>query len=238
MLAASPQGQAVRPPTALYARTPTQRKKRTFKKLDMCKCCPMPGIPEGDEEEEEMICEIEEESRGIFGVNQKEKVEVTVDSGASQSVWPRKMKGVKRYYEKPPKLVAANGTNIPVHGRAVLGFQRGDIKGEMKFWDADVQKPLGAVSAMVDEGNTVIFSRNKSMIRNDRTGEEIEIKRKGGTFVIELNREDKPALKNLKEKKKDKMEIGGMEEEQDKELERMVRERYGDGEVVFRRRAH
>ena len=118
------------------------------------------------------------------------------------------------------------------------GFQRGDIKGEMKFWDADVQKPLGAVSAMVDEGNTVIFSRNKSMIRNDRTGEEIEIKRKGGTFVIELNREDKPALKNPKENKKDKMEIGGMEEEQDKELQRMVRERYGDGEVVFRRRAH
>ena len=183
-----------------------------------------------------MICELKEESRGIFGVNQKEKVEVTVDSGASQSVWPRKMKGVKRYYEKPPKLVAANGTSIPVHGRAVLGFQRGNIKGEMKFWDADVQKPLGAVSAMVDEGNTVVFSRNKSFIKNDRTGEEIEIKRKGGTFVIELNREDKPALK--KEQRKEKMEIGGMEEDQDKELERMVRERYGDGEVVFRRRAH
>ena len=28
-----------------------------------------------------------------------------------------------------------------------------------------------------------------------------------------------------------------MEEDKDKELERMVRERYGDGEVVFRRRA-
>ena len=87
---------------------------------------------------------------------------VTVDSGASQRVWPRKMKGVKRYYEKPPKLVAANGTNIPVHGRAVLGFQRGNVRGEMKFWDAEVQKPLGAVSAMVDEGNTVVFSRGKS----------------------------------------------------------------------------
>ena len=79
-------------------------------------------------------------------------------------------------------------------------------------------------------------AETKSMIRNDRTGEEIEIKRKGGTFVIELNREDKPALK--KEQRKEKMEIGGMEEDQDKELERMVRERYGDGEVVFRRRAH
>ena len=91
---------------------------------------------------------------------------------------------------------------------------------------------------MIDEGNTVVFSSKKRYIKNDLSGEEIEIKRMGGTFVIELNREDKPALKNPKEKKKDKMEIGGMEEEQDKELERMVRERYGDGEVVFRRRAH
>ena len=108
----------------------------------------------------------------------------------------------------------------------------------MKFWDADVQKPLGAVSAMVDEGNTVVFSRNKSFIKNDRSGEEIEIKRKGGTFVIELNREEKSAPKENKEKGRNKMEIGGMEEEPDNELERMVRERYGDGEVVFRRRAH
>ena len=107
----------------------------------------------------------------------------------------------------------------------------------MKFWDADVQNPLGAVSAMVGEGNTVIFSKSKSMIKNDRTGEEIEIKRKGGIFVIELNREEKPGPKN-KEKHKERMEIGGLEEDQDKELERMVRERYGDGEVVFRRRAH
>ena len=47
----------------------------------------MPRIPEEDEEDE-MICAIKEESRGIFGVNQKEKVDVTVDSGASRSVWP------------------------------------------------------------------------------------------------------------------------------------------------------
>ena len=55
--------------------------------------------------------------------------------------------------------------------------------------------------------------------------------------MIELNREDKPGPKKEKEGRRGKMEIGGMEEEKDKELERLVRERYGDGEVVFRRRA-
>ena len=88
-----------------------------------------------------MVGEVKEGERGIFGVTNPEKVEVTVDSGASQSVWPRKMKGVKRFYEKPPKLIAANGTAIPAYGRAVLGFQRGGAEGEMKFWEADVKKP-------------------------------------------------------------------------------------------------
>ena len=87
---------------------------------------------------------------------------------------------------------------------------------------------------MVDEGNTVIFSRNKSVIRNDRTGEEIEIKRKGGTFVIELSKETKAQPK--KKEEKERMEIGSAEEN-DKQLEKWVRERYGDGEVVFRRQA-
>ena len=57
------------------------------------------------------------------------------------------------------------------------------MKGEMKFWDADVKKPLGAVSAMIDEGNTVVFNKKRSYIRNDPSGEEIEIKIKVGTFV-------------------------------------------------------
>ena len=55
--------------------------------------------------------------------------------------------------------------------------------------------------------------------------------------MIELNREDKPGPKKEKEGRRGKMEIGGMEEEKDKELERLVREGYGDGEVVFRRQA-
>ena len=103
-----------------------------------------------EDNEAEMVGEVEKEERRIFGVTNPDKVEVTVDSGASQSVWPRRTKGVRRYYEKPPKLIAANGTAIPAYVRAVLGFQRGGVKGEMKFWDTDFKKLLGAFSAIDD----------------------------------------------------------------------------------------
>ena len=52
--------------------------------------------------------------------------------------------------------MAANGTEIAVYGEAVLEFEgEGGGEGSMLFLDADVKKPLGAVSAMEDEGNTV-----------------------------------------------------------------------------------
>ena len=51
----------------------------------------------------------------------------------------------------------------------------------MKCWDADVKKPLGAVSAMIDEGNTVVFSSEKSYIKNYLSVVEIVIIRIGGT---------------------------------------------------------
>ena len=43
----------------------------------------------------------------------------------------------------------------------------------------------------------VVFNNKRSYIRNDLSGEEIEIKRKGGPFVIELNRETKTQPKKL-----------------------------------------
>ena len=41
----------------------------------------------------------------------------------------------------------------------------------MRFLDADMRRPLGAVSAIVDEGNIVVFSKSGSFIQNDATGE-------------------------------------------------------------------
>ena len=47
----------------------------------------------------------------------------------------------------------------------------------MRFLDRDVRKHLAAVSAMNDEGNTVVFSRKwGTYIESDVTGEQIRWK--------------------------------------------------------------
>ena len=104
----------------------------------------------------------------------QELVEVTVDSGAAKSVWPMKRKGVvKNKGTKKVKLAAANGSPIHVEGEATLNFKRGGKQCAMKFLDADVKRPLAAVSAIVDEGNTVVFSTRGSYIENDLTKDRI-----------------------------------------------------------------
>ena len=52
-------------------------------------------------------------------------VRVNVDGGAAKNVWPRSKKGVLwMKMVKKPKLAAANGTTIEVHGEAVLEFEK------------------------------------------------------------------------------------------------------------------
>ena len=87
--------------------------------------------------------------------------------------------------ERKPKLAAANGTKIEVYGEAVLEFEEGGRQCGMRFLDSDVRKPLAAVSAMNDEGNTVVFSRKwGNYIENDRTGGKIQMDRVGETFEM------------------------------------------------------
>ena len=123
----------------------------------------------------------------IGNVEVNEVVEVTIDSGAAKSVWPVDKGGVsRRRTSDNVKLMAANGSPIRVDGEATLKFVRGTRRCEMRFLDADVRKPLGAVSAIVDQGNTVVFSRERSYIQSDATGEVIPVVRNGGTYVIQV----------------------------------------------------
>jgi len=187
-----------------------------------------------DEEDEEDIAAVnDEENEGI--------VKVTVDSGAARSVWPRRKKGVlRRKLEKKPKLVAANGTKIQVYGEAVLEFDKDGKDCGMRFLDSDVKKPLAAVSAINDEGNTVVFSKKwGNYIENDVTGERIMIERVGDTFELHLK------AKKMKEGTKKEVkwaEDGGKKyqgmdvdanDEDEEMLEKVIRGK--KGETVFRR---
>ena len=93
----------------------------------------------------------------------QEVVEITVDSGAAKSVWPSRKRGVERTKSKKAvKLAAANGSPIRVEGDARLEFIRDGMKCSMKFLDADVKRTLASVSAIVDEGNVVVFGQHES----------------------------------------------------------------------------
>jgi len=54
-----------------------------------------------------------------------------------------------------------------------------------RFDVGPVQKPLLAVSGLVDSGWTVVFSRHGSYAQEDRTGEKIRFYRSGGTYKME-----------------------------------------------------
>ena len=60
----------------------------------------------------------------------------------------------------------------------------------MRFLDSDVKKPLAAVSAMNDEGSTVVFSRKcENHIENDGAGKRIPLERVGETLEMVLKRQ-------------------------------------------------
>ena len=61
------------------------------------------------------------------------------------------------------KYRAANGTSIANQGeKAIQGVTNQGHKIGMAFQIANVTKPLGAVSAMLDAGNRVVFDRPNS----------------------------------------------------------------------------
>ena len=174
----------------------------------------------------------EDDDETIF-INEvvQEVVEVTEDSGAARSVWPMKRKGVVRSKgTKKVKLAAANGSPIHVEGEATLNFKRNGKQCAMRFLDADVKRPLAAVSAIVDEGNTVVFSARGAYIENDVTKEKIPMIRRNGVFILELEAE-KVAVKVG-------MDVGAVAGGDQDEGDMVFRGRLDDeGMAVFRRRA-
>ena len=190
------------------------------------------SVEEEEDEAVDMVGNSEDEDR------KDDLVEVTVDSGASRSVWPRRKGGVQRKkIAEKPKLVAANGTEITVDGEAVLEFRKhGGKKCALKFLDADVKKPLAAVSAMVDAGNTVVFSKKGSYIEENSTGERIKLVRKGNTYVMRLEKGGGDGRTCKKTTDANQMDVDTVECLIGR-LKDKMEEEFGSGEVVFRRRA-
>ena len=77
-----------------------------------------------DDEEEDIPAVNDAATAGV--------VRVTVDSGATRSVWPRR------------KLAAASGTKIEVYDEAVLEFEENGEWCGMRFVDSGCEEALGS----------------------------------------------------------------------------------------------
>ena len=83
------------------------------------------------------------------------------------------------------KFTAAKGTEIKNFGKTLIRFKTSGHDCGMQFHVTDVNKPLAAVSAIVDQGNVVVFGK-ESYIENLATRIRIPMTRRNGTYEIEV----------------------------------------------------
>ena len=88
---------------------------------------------------------------------------------------------------KTVRLRAGNSSPIHVEGDARLGFVRDGKKCNMKFLDSDVKRPLASICAIIAEGNIVVFGLQESYIENTSIGQRIQMSRRQGVFVVQLD---------------------------------------------------
>lgn len=116
--------------------------------------------------------------------------EITIDSAAEESVCPREW-GKQYPLREPAKwldFTNASGGHMKHYGERRATFRagkEGPVLG-MTFQASDVQKPLAAVWRIADKGNRVCFGPGPgdNFIENIASGERIEMRRKGGSYVI------------------------------------------------------
>ena len=117
--------------------------------------------------------------------------EVTVDSAAEESVCPKSWGDHFGLVPAKPgehmTFINANGGRIAHHGsRKVIVNSTAGQQLSMNFQVTDVQKPLLAVSRLIEQGNVVQFGKRPghSYIQNLETGEKLLLERRHNSWVI------------------------------------------------------
>ena len=128
-----------------------------------------------------------------------ELVEITVDSGAEESVTPLNVLAQFPTRETEnsksgEQFVAANGSVIDNEGERKVEMHTLDgVKRSMVFQVTTVNKALASVARMNEKGNVVVFDGENSYIQNKESGEVIPMKKKQGSWVLEVWVEKDPS---------------------------------------------
>ena len=120
-----------------------------------------------------------------------EKMEMTVDSGAMETVAPtktarntklRKTAATGRQYYN-----TANGGTMPNYGEKRLQWKsEGGSVGGITLQLTDVLKPLASVSQICEAGNRVVFEETGGYIENIKTGIKTPIRKAGKAYKLDL----------------------------------------------------
>lgn len=121
-----------------------------------------------------------------------EELEVTIDSGAVDTVGPRGIapeipleetdaSRYGRYY------TAANGTRIAIHGmKKVQGYTEEGTRVGMEVQIADVKKTLASVARMCEAGNRVVFDSQGSYVEHKASGKRTAIEKGKDGYKIRM----------------------------------------------------
>ena len=138
---------------------------------------------------------ITKEPEGINTVGDDEwvKVEVAVDSGATETVMgERTLAGVIDISDSPAMrrgvtYEVADGTTIPNLGeRKFLAISEEGVARGITAQVCAVNKTLMSVSKVVNKGNRVVFDDEGSYIQDKTTGDVSWMRQAGGMYYIDL----------------------------------------------------
>ena len=144
------------------------------------------------------MCAITEKDKADLGWVE---IEVTVDSGACDTVMPTGMCGHISIIEtlesrQGAEYEVANGESIPNVGerRCFLMTENSTQMKRIAFQCADVHKPLLSVSTVADLGYTCILGKDGGELRDNLSGDIIPLQRKGNLYTMRAwIREDQSA---------------------------------------------
>ena len=172
-----------------------QRKKRRYMPFQAC-CsgggCQTTKMPAATESLNPLITV---EPEGVNSVDDEEwvKVEVAVDSGATETVMPEAtLLGVIDIVEgnaskRGVAYEVADGNKIPNLGeRKFLAVSEEGVQRGMTAQVAAINKMLMSVSKVARKGNRVVFDSDGSYIEDKASGERTWMRESGGMYYIDM----------------------------------------------------
>ena len=127
----------------------------------------------------------------LFSIR-REKAEITVDSGAGESVCPTNLlpqEPLKHTTKVGTVYRAAGGQALTNKGEKTITFQSGEVLGSMSFQAIDsLQQPLAPAARITEKGNQIVFNdlEGKSYIQNHSTGKKVPLHKESGVHVMNV----------------------------------------------------